>query len=409
MSKRLVLVFVALELCLIVVLGAVRNATLVGNLRTYDAEHATAQAQLLLDLVVRADADGRPVDSAALESIVGPVERLEVRRDGVLDAEATGADFEAGDAEDTPVGAAASKRDVVVRVSESTGSWRTVLAYDPAALGAILVLGAILAALFGWLAARWFARPFTQLASAAAMLGRGRFDLDLPRTRIPEVQAVARALEASAGALQDRLTREQQFTAHASHVLRTPLTSLRLHLDELSCQGLDPDAETSVHHCQGQVEELDTVVADLVGMTRRGALMSGAAVPLRELAATLAQQWADGLVGLGREFSAAVEGDLELVLTPGPIEFVLDVLLERARAEARADGPVAGAVRMVVVGTPTVLRLEVSGVRPPPREGEGPEDPTGRLEQARTLVQSLGGRMDACPGGEGVSVVLPPR
>jgi signal transduction histidine kinase len=199
---------------------------------------------------------------------------------------------------------------------------------------------------------------------------------------------------------------------HASHVLRTPLTSMRLHLDELSDSRLDADAAEATRRCQDTVEELDAVVADLVGMTRRGALMSGAEVPLRELAASLAQQWADGLLGLGRGFSAAVEGDLDLTLTPGPVEYVLDVLLEQARTEARDQprGDGAGPVRLVLVGAPAVVRLEVSGISPPPREDRGDaSDPTGRLEQARSLVRSLGGRMEPRPGGDGVSVLLPPR
>ncbi len=410
MTRRLVLGFVLLVLSLVAVLGAIRNVTLVDNLRAHDAEQVETQAQVLLDLVVAADAAGRPVDSGGLEELVGRHQRLEVLRGDVLQAEAAGSAFEEGDARGQAVLAAASAGDgTTVRVTESAAGWRTVLAFDPAALSAIVLLALLVAAACGWLMARWISRPFTQLAAAAAMLGRGRFDLDLPRSRVPEVRAVSAALEASAGVLRDRLAREQQFSVHASHVLRTPLTSVRLQLDELSTRPLDPEAAAATRRCQDTVGELDAVVADLVGMTRRGALMSGAEVPLRELAASLAQQWADGLLGLGRGFSAAVEGDLDLTLTPGPVEFVLDVLLEQARAEAVADGAGAGAVRLVLVGASSVVRLEVSGIRPPPREGGGPQDPTGRLEQARSLVRSLGGRMEPRPGGEGVSVLLPPR
>ncbi|VXB93172.1 histidine kinase dimerization/phospho-acceptor domain-containing protein [Nocardioides sp. AX2bis] len=410
MTRRLVLGFVALVLLLVAVLGFVRNVNLLANLRAHDAGHATSQARLLLGLVQSADAAGSPIDSAALADAVDDSERFEVRRGGVLDAVATGPEFEGGEGRYRPVVASASSGDLTVRVVESAAGWRAVLAVDSAPLTATLLLAVLGAAAAGWLMARWFARPFTRLAAAAAMLGRGRFDLDLPRSRVPEARAVAAALEASAAALRDRMGREQQFSVHASHVLRTPLTSLRLSLDELAHSRLDADATDATRRCQASVDELDTVVADLVGMTRRGALMSGAEVPLRELAASLAQQWADGLLGLGRGFSAAVEGDLDLTLTPGPVEFVLDVLLEQARDEARADGAGAGAVRLVLVGAASsVVRLEVSGVRPPPPEGAGPQDPTDRLEQARSLVRSLGGRMEGRPGGDGVSVLLPPR
>ena len=77
------------------------------------------------------------------------------------------------------------------------------------------------AALVGFLMALLLARPFRQLAGAAGQLGRGRFDLDLPRTDVPEAKAISHALLTSAGQLQERLASEQSFAEHASHVLRT--------------------------------------------------------------------------------------------------------------------------------------------------------------------------------------------
>ena len=48
----------------------------------------------------------------------------------------------------------------------------------------LLVLGtALVATLIGVLLGGWYERPFRRLAEAAAALGRGRFQLDLPRQR----------------------------------------------------------------------------------------------------------------------------------------------------------------------------------------------------------------------------------
>lgn len=406
MSSRLVAGFVLLVLSVLLLLGTVRHIDLIATLRAHDAEHARVQADLLLGNVLTTEELGRPVDEARLAEWVGEHERFEVVLASGETIDVAGSSYSNGGSGE-PVRDTAAEDDVTVRVTESVAGWRTVLEFDPATLASMLLLAGVIAAAGAWLMARWISGPFTQLAAAAAMLGRGRFDLDLPRTRVPEIRAVAQALEVSAHELRERLAREQQFAVHASHVLRTPLTSLRLHLDELATRPLDADAATATRRCQDTVEELDRVVSDLVGMTRRGVLMSGAEVPLREVAAAAAQQWADGLLGLGRGFSAAVEGDLDLTLTPGPIEYVLDVLLEQAQAEARAGGARAGAVRLVLEGAPAVVRLDVLGVRPP-AAGEDC-DSTGRLEQARSLVVALGGRMEPRPGGGGVCVLLPPR
>lgn len=406
MSRRLVAGFVLVVVVLSAVLVLVRSYTITGSLRAEQATQAKVQAELVVALVEAADRSGQAVGRDELAAYVEPTQRVTVTTAGGQ-VTVTGDDFDVDGAPAGAVRATAASADQAgteVTVERTSDGWLGLLLLDLGALVTVLLLTGVAAGIGGWAVTRWLSEPFARLAAAAAMLERGRFDLDLPRTRIPELQAVSRALAASAGTLQDRLTREQQFTVHVSHVLRTPLTSLRLHLDELETHDLDPGAAAAARRCQESVQELDGVVADLVGITRRGSLMSGAEVSLEELAATVAQRWADGLDGRGRGFSAAVEGDLGLMLTPGPVEYVLDVLLELARDEDAGDRD----VRLVLVGAPPVVRLEATGVCVP-QAAPVPGSPPCRLDQARSLVRALGGRLEPLPGAEGVRVLLPPR
>jgi signal transduction histidine kinase len=253
------------------------------------------------------------------------------------------------------------------------------------------------AGVVGYLIARALSQPFRQLASAAAALGRGRFDLDLPTTGNPEARAIGRALEISGEQLRDRIEREQQFAVHASHVLRTPLTSLRLQLDELLSRGdLPDDARDAASRGLAAVEALETAAAELVALSRNSALVAGAEIPLRDLATALAQRWADALAEHDRSFTAAVEGDIELLFTPGPVETVLDLLLEEVIRHS------SGNVRLVLEGDATTLRMEVQCKRRPARG----EDPL--IDRVRTVVEALGGRFKG-RAGEDVSVLLPRR
>ena len=212
-------------------------------------------------------------------------------------------------------------------------------ARDKGSLGFLVLLVALLAAVVGYVMARLLSGPFRQLAGAAEQLGRGRFDLDLPRTRIPEAKAISQALLTSAGQLQERLASEQAFAEHASHVLRTPLTGLRLELEELAQRDdLPADVRQSATRSVGRIDAMDDVAGDLVALARRGALVAGAEIPLRDLATACAQTWADALGEQDRQLTAAVEGNIETTYTPGPVEHILDLLL--ADVLKRGQGPV---------------------------------------------------------------------
>ena len=125
---------------------------------------------------------------------------------------------------------------------------------------------------------------------------RGRFDLELPRTRIPEARAISNALRTSALQLEDRVHRERDFAEHASHVLKTPLTGLRLELEDLTLRDDVPaDVKETAARSLAAIDEVSNVAGELVELSRKGSLVAGAELPLVDLASQLAQRWADRL------------------------------------------------------------------------------------------------------------------
>jgi signal transduction histidine kinase len=100
-----------------------------------------------------------------------------------------------------------------------------------AALGAGGVLAATALAA---LQARRLVRPLDTMAGTSRRLGQGDFSARAGRFGIAEIDAVAEALDASAERIAETVAREREFSGNVSHQLRTPLTALRLRLEEVA-------------------------------------------------------------------------------------------------------------------------------------------------------------------------------
>ena len=399
MRARLTAAFVVLSLVLVLGALGVRSYTAHGLLRTHEARELRAQASdLALILEQRAEL-GRPIDRSYLSGRVDEAQRLTFEPgDGSEPVVVEGPEFvDDSGAMETMVDADGG----TLTVRQSGSVLDELGADDVGSLGFLVLLIGLLPALAGYVLASLMAQPFRQLAVAAGQLGRGRFDLDLPRTRIPEARAIRDALLTSAGQLQERLTSEQAFAEHASHVLRTPLTGLRLELEDLAGRPDVPaDARESAARSVGRIEAMDAVAGDLVALARRGALVAGAEIPLRDLAAQAAQTWADALAEQDRALTAAVEGQIDTTYTPGPVEHILDLLL--ADVLRRGRGPVR-----LVFDSDTEGHLSIDVSCPEVRDATKPHADVA-ITQARAVVTALGGRLTG-ETPEHLAILLPRR
>lgn len=402
MRARLTASFVVLSVVLLLGALAIRSYTATGDLRTHEGRELRAMAQTIALLVDQRQDAALPIDRMFLTSVVDTSDRITFRAGDGAEVSVEGKAY--GDGGDDPISAELEAGDGTLVMSRSERVVTDLVGNDPSSLGFLVLLVGLLAALVGYVMARLLSGPFRQLAGAAGQLGRGRFDLDLPRTRIPEARAISQALLTSAGQLQERLASEQTFAEHASHVLRSPLTGLRLELEELAGRDdLPADARAAATRSVGRIEAMDQVAGDLVALARRGALVAGAEIPLRDLATQCAQTWADALAEQGRPVTAAVEGNIEATYTPGPVEHILDLLL----ADVLRRG--TGAVRMVFEADDEAhlsIGLTSAGLRPL----TGPPGPNADIAvtQARAVVTALGGRLTG-DDPRRLSILLPQR
>ncbi|QCW49869.1 HAMP domain-containing histidine kinase [Nocardioides dongxiaopingii] len=401
MRERLTTAFIAITLLLLVGAGLIRSHASDSAVRAHEAADVAATAEAMGAVISDAVAAGGVLDRELLRPFLTPRSRIVIKREDSTRVVLTGADFDPGAPADQLASAVIlgdGEEVELTNVHDQTleGVWG-----DRFEVLAVFGLLAILAGVTGYLVARSLSAPFRQLAVAAAALGRGRFDLDLPRGGVPEARAIALALASSATQMRERMEREREFGQHASHVLRTPLTSLRFRLEEIiEDPTLSGEARDATIGCLRAVGRLDQVAGELVELGGRGVLLAGAALPLRDLATQVAQRWADVLDLDHRSLSAAVEGDIELRFTPGPVEQVLDLLLEDVLQHD------TGAVRLVFEGAASRLQIDVSCVdangtrRAPARAAE---------ERIQVVLDSLGGRLERPADGSALRLHLPRR
>jgi signal transduction histidine kinase len=393
MRERIAGAFVLLALVLIALVVTIRAYTLQGFLADQEAAHERQEAQLVAAVIVDQVESGRAVTRSLLVQLVDIESRLEYVAPGGGSVVVEGSAYSTDDGV-----VAAEVRAGEGRVLLSTTA-RQLLDVNARQLTSLLMLGLlliILAGLAGWWVASRLSAPFSALASAAGSLARGRVDVDVPDTRIPEARAIGQALRVSAAQLETRLAREREFAEYASHELRTPLTALRLELDDLAVRDDVPDdARAAAARGLRRVDEINDAAGHLVAITRQGALVEGGQVALGDLATQVTQAWGERLAEEKRKVTARADGDLELTFTPGPVEHVLELVLDEVLGGE-------GSVRLRFVGNPSHVLIEVpAGVAsPPPHLG---------VTAARELAEQQGGRVTGDLVESGLAIHMPRR
>ncbi len=300
-------------------------------------------------------------------------------------------------------------------------------------LFAVLGASALLVLVFSLFLDRWLVRPLGAMAEAARRIGLEREERPIPGAgRSDELGVLASAIGRMAGdlvranaELTRSVTARDEFLSIASHELKTPLTSLKLHLQAAQRRwAVGGEPQPGWHAVSlRQLARLESLITDLLDLARiraGGLQLRRVPVSLSELVPGTLDRMRAVLARSGNELAAEVAEGVTASCDPGRVEQVLTNLLSNAAQHAPGA---AVRVELRREGDRAILVVEDAGpgVAPAARErifaryerAEAGRASSGLglgLYIARQIVDAHGGHIvvgESALGGAAFAVELP--
>jgi two-component system sensor histidine kinase QseC len=255
-----------------------------------------------------------------------------------------------------------------------------------------LLLWLPISAILTWVLVSWGLRPLREFSR---QINAKRSD-DLSPIELAEPPAELAPLVDSTNSLLRRLAaafeREQHFAAHAAHELRTPLSVIKVHLQNLE-QELPRDHE-GLRHANLGVERMQHLIEQILDLAQTNPELTEhhfSEVDLHALAQRVLAESYGAFSERGQ--SIALEGD-RVLLAADPD--MLSILLQNLLDNAGKYAPEGGEVTVFAGKVDGAARLVVSDT--------GPGIPAGERERVFERFYRVPGG-DAAGSGLGLSIV----
>ncbi|HEX2577102.1 MAG TPA: histidine kinase dimerization/phospho-acceptor domain-containing protein [Aquihabitans sp.] len=329
MRRRLLAALAGLAIFAMLLYAGPRTFVIASLVRDRERTVTDRAADLMATTVGRRMVDDERITPGSLRRLVRPGERLTV----VL---ADGTTHRVGGVGDEGI-AHTSERPLpdggtlTLDLSGDRVDREVAEALTPVVATAALV--AIVAVALASILARRLVRPFLDLTAYA-----GRVSAEdpgpPPSTGMAETDALGAALERSSDRVRELLQREREFSANASHQLRTPLAALRLRIEEQVLRpDLDDEAGRELRAALVEVDRLSATVTDLLELARSGGIGSWDDVDVHAAVSGAVARWRSLFDDADRPLVLSPTADRAVVATSErSLRQVLDVLLENALA-----------------------------------------------------------------------------
>ena len=267
-------------------------------------------------------------------------------------------------------------------------TWRATLGLI--AIGAlVLILGLGLGAVI----AGQVAGPVRRLDEAARRVAEGDLSARAKVEGGAEQQRLARTFNDMTSRIERLLSSQREFVADASHQLRTPLSGLRLRLEEARASTADPEAHEEIDAGLRELYRLSAMVSELLVLSQAGEVDAPPEpVDLEDAARRAEARW-DGAEG-GRVRSTGNPGEGLVPRGRGPDAAGSD------RGARPRPGPVGRGPRRGIRALPPRRRRPRRAERDRPRTADRARAraPLGRRRAARRWRRagSTAGWPEAC-------------
>nr|WP_322100094.1 ATP-binding protein [Geminicoccus harenae] len=275
----------------------------------------------------------------------------------------------------------------------------------------LIAIGVVAAAaLIAWLLFRRITQPVTALAVASDRFAAGLPGEPLPESGPPEIRRATAAFNRMRQRIGDLLEERNSMLAAIAHDLRTPLTRLRLRLEDLPDDDARHRSEADVHAMETMLRETLAYAKDVAGVEQAtdldfAALVRTAVDDLEDAGCAASYDGPDRLVLRGRPTALRRAIDnvmINAVTYGGSAEVRLAVEAGWVKLTVADRGPGVPPAMRERVFEP-FFRLETSRSRATGGTGLG-------LALARGIVRAHGGEvrlLDRPGGGTLVEVALP--
>jgi len=281
-------------------------------------------------------------------------------------------------------------------------------------LGLAFLLGLAVAGGLVWYLSRRLTAPVVALTRATEEVARGRYDVELPRTRKrDEIGRLTDSFRDMTRRLAEADARERNFLMSVSHELRTPLTAIRGHVAMLE-EGVvdDPAAlQASLDVIRSETDRLARLVGDLLDLARLDAhrfTLAEDEVELRRLLEGAYQSRAEEARRRGIDYEERFHADPVLHTDGDRVLQIVTNLIDNAFHWTPDGGRIAvglesanGSVAVTVSDTgPGIARADRERIFRPFFSGDHAGGTGLGLAIARELAQALGGELllDSEPG-----------
>lgn len=263
------------------------------------------------------------------------------------------------------------------------------------ALMLIAVDGVAVYAVVRWQAGK-VSDPLVELASDAKKLGEGDPRVRQTESGITEIDAVTSELDRSARRLISSLAAERDFSADASHQLRTPLTALLMRLEEIAATD---DLEIAHEEAEIAIEQVERLTGTVDALLRKARRSVETPRPVRvdRTLAELQRLWQPKFEEHGRAVQVTGIRGVQVWATSVNLTQILGVIIENSLSHG--SGTTVVDVRLSGPSVIITVTDEGPGVDPAiaPYVFDKEVSTSGSglgLALARSLAEGYGGRLE---------------